>query len=287
MTIEKDHEKKGMKCMFGFVIADAALLSEENKIRYRGWHCGLCRSLNMVCGQSSRLLLHYDMAFLAMLLSSVHRLPETSEETACKPHPLKKHLEIRTSASDYAADMSVILGYYKLMDDWHDDKNPAALAAASAFASKCHELEEKYPRQAQAIANCLETLNELEQDGECNPDLPANCFGRLMGELFVMEDGIACGQELRAFGRTLGRFIYVLDAAIDLATDMKHERYNCLTGTPHDEIDETLQAMGGDFMRCYKKLPLSADVEITDNILTAGVWQKYEAQKKKLTKKEP
>ncbi len=275
-----------MKKMFGFVTAASELLSEENKIRYRGWYCGLCRSLGAVCGQSSRLLLNYDMAFLAMLLSSVHRLPETTDECACPAHPLKKHIEIRTSASDYSADMNVILSYYKLMDDWHDDRNPAALAAASAFASKCRELEQKYPRQAQAISTCLENLSELEADGECNPDLPANCFGRLMGELFVMEDGIESGQELRAFGRTLGRFIYVMDAATDLHSDIKHERYNCLTGTSPDEIHQILQVMGGDFMRCYKKLPLSADIEITDNILTAGVWQKYAAQKRKQAKKE-
>ena len=272
--------------MFGFVTAARGLLSEENQMRYRGWYCGLCRSLGEVCGQSGRLLLHYDMAFLAILLSSVYRLPETSEENVCAVHPLKKHLELRTSASDYSAEMNVILGYYKLMDDWHDDRNPAALAAASAFAAKCRELEEKYPRQAQAIAVCLENLSELEQDGECNPDLPANCFGRLMGELFVMEDGIEYEQELRAFGRTLGRFIYVMDAATDLRSDVKHERYNCMTGMPSDEIDETLQVMGGDFMRCYRKLPLSTDAEITDNILTAGVWQRYAAQKRKLAKKE-
>ena len=107
-----------------------------------------------------------------------------------------------------------------------------------------------------------------------------------MGELFVMEDGIESGQELRAFGRTLGRFIYVMDAATDLHSDIKHERYNCLTGTSPDEIHQILQVMGGDFMRCYKKLPLSADIEITDNILTAGVWQKYAAQKRKQAKKE-
>ena len=271
--------------MFGFVTAASGLLSEENKIRYRGWYCGLCRSLGEVCGKSCRLLLNYDMAFLAMLLSSVHGLEETSAECSCAAHPLKKHLEIRTAASDYAADLNVILGYYKLLDDWHDDKNPAALAAASAFASKCHDLEVKYPRQAQAIATCLENLGELEQDGECNPDLPANCFGRLMGELFVMEDGIEQEQELRAFGRTLGRFIYVMDAAIDLRSDIRHERYNCLVGTDPKSIYELLQVMGGDFMRCFRRLELTTDTEIAENILTAGIWQKYAARHRKKKKK--
>ncbi len=272
--------------MFGFVTAASELLSEENRIRYRGWYCGLCRSLGEVCGKSCRLLLNYDMAFLAILLSSVHRLEETTAECSCAAHPLKKHLEIRTAASDYAADMNVILGYYKLIDDWHDDKNPAALAAASAFASKCRELEEKYPRQAQAIATCLDNLSELEQDGECNPDLPANCFGRLMGELFVTEDGIGQEQALRAFGRTLGRFIYVMDAATDLRSDIRHERYNCLVGADPGSIYELLQVMGGDFMRCFRRLELTADIEIAENILTAGVWQKYMARQPKRKKKE-
>ena len=272
--------------MFGFVTAASELLREENRIRYRGWYCGLCRSLGEVCGKSCRLLLNYDMAFLAMLLSSVHGLEESAEECSCAAHPLKKHLEIRTAASDYAADMNVILGYYKLMDDWHDDRNPAALAAASAFAPKCRELEEKYPRQAQAIATCLDNLSELEEDGECNPDLPANCFGRLMGELFVMAEGLDDEQELRAFGRTLGRFIYVMDAATDLESDVRHERYNCLVGTEPDGIYDLLQVMGGDFMRCYRRLTLSKDAEIADNILTAGIWQKYAARHQKKKKKE-
>ena len=270
--------------MFGIVTAASELLSDQNKIRYRGWYCGLCRSLGQVCGKSARLLLNYDMTFLTMLLSSVHGLEETSDECSCAAHPLKKHLEIRTSASDYAADMNVILGYYNLLDDWHDDKNPAALAAASAFASKCRELEQKYPRQAAAIATCLENLGELEQDGECNPDLPANCFGRMTAELFVLAEGMDSEQELRAFGRTLGRFIYIMDAAIDLQEDLRHERYNCLAGTPPEDIREILEVMGGDFMRCYQKLPLTADREIADNILTSGVWQQYTAMQSKKEK---
>lgn len=272
--------------MFGFVKAATGLLDEAGKQRYRGWYCGLCRALGDVCGKSSRLLLNYDMTFLAMLLSSVHRLPESSEERACAVHPMKKHTEIRTSATDYAADMNVILGYYKMLDDWHDDKNPAALAASSAFAPKVRELEGRYPRQAQAIAACLETLSQLEEDGECNPDLPANCFGRLMGELFVMDGSDFCRQELRSFGRTLGRFIYIMDAATDLPGDLRHERYNCLVGIPADSIYETLQIMGGDFMRCYERLPVEADRDIIDNILTTGIWQKYAAGQRKKPKKE-
>lgn len=266
--------------MFGFVTAAVQRLEEEDMRRYRGWYCGLCRALEAVCGQQARLLLNYDMTFLTMLLSSVYGLDETETEATCAAHPRKPHTEIRTRASDYAADMNVILMYYKLLDDWHDDKNPAARAAAAVYARKCAELSEKYPRQSGAIVTCLERLNDLEKDGECNPDLPANCFGRLMGELFIMEEGLPHEQELRAFGRTLGRFIYILDAATDLRADLRRRRYNPLTGLEADEIPDMLQVMGGDFMRTYQRLPVTKDRAVIDNILREGIWQKYRKKKK-------
>lgn len=265
--------------MFGFVTVAPPLLSDENKTRYRGWYCGLCKALGRHCGQSCRLLLTYDMVFPAMVLSSVGQMPEIRENNRCIVHPLRPHCEIRTAASDYCADMNVVLSYYKLLDDWQDDKNPAALAAAAVYRSKCGRLQEKYPRQSAAVADCLRELSALERDGENNPDLPANCFGRLMGEIFVMQDDSALAPDLRAFGRALGRFIYIMDAATDLHTDLRRERYNPLVGIPHGEITGLLEIMGGDMMSAFRKLPVTSDRDIMENILCAGIWTKYQHRK--------
>lgn len=272
--------------MFGFVTVAPDWLSEENKTRYRSWYCGLCRSLGQTCGQSCRLLLTYDMVFPAMLLSSVCQMPETCENHRCMVHPFQFHTEIRTQATDYAADMNVILSYYKLMDDWQDDRNPAALAAASVCRRQCSAIAEKYPRQCGAVVDCLRELSALERDGENNPDLPANCFGRLMGEIFVMNDGGGMlEQSLRQFGYTLGRFIYIMDAATDLHRDLKRERYNPLVGIPHGEITELLKIMGGDVMRAFHALPVVNDREIMENILCAGIWRKYQTEQQKHCRK--
>lgn len=217
-----------------------------------------------------------------MLLSSVAQLPESCERKRCIVHPFQTHPEIRTAASDYAAAMNVILSYYKLLDDWEDDKNPAALAAASVYRGKCKTLREQYPRQCRAVADCLRELSALERDGENNPDFPANCFGQLMGELFVMNDGdSALAQSLRAFGRALGRFIYIMDAAADLHGDLKHERYNPLVGISHGDITELLEIMGGDVMRTFQALPLTNDRDIMENILCAGIWTNYQTPQTK------
>ena len=227
------------------------------------------------------MLLTYDLVFPAMLLSSVYQMDETCENNCCIVHPIKTHAEIRTAASDYATAMNVILSYYKLLDDWQDDKNPAALAAASVYRGKCSALQEQYPRQCRAVADCLRELSALERDGENNPDLPANCFGRLMGEIFVMKDDSgATEQSLRTFGHALGRFIYLMDAAADLYGDLKHERYNPLVAIPHGDITELLEIVGGDVMRTFRTLPVTSDRDIMENILCAGIWTNYQRKEK-------
>ncbi len=272
--------------MFGYVAAAPELLSDSDKIRYRGWYCGLCKSLGSCTGQKCRFLLTYDMAFLAMLLSSVYGMEESIADDGCVIHPFKKHTEIRSAASNYAAYMNVVLVYYKLVDDWNDDKNFASLTASSLFRSKCRKISEDYPRQCDAIVNCLAELSELERGGEFNPDLPANCFGKLMGELFVIDDSDEFADRLRSFGRTLGRFIYIMDAAVDLRSDLKRERYNPLMTVSADEIDEMLNIMGGDFMRAFHRLPITTDRDLMENILCAGIWIKYNQHKQNIRKKD-
>lgn len=261
--------------MFGYVTAAPNLLNDTDKIRYRGWYCGLCKALGKCIGQKCRFLLTYDMAFLAMLLSSVYQMKESSADNSCIIHPFKKHTELRTQASDYAACMNVVLAYYKFKDDWQDDKDIVALTTTQVFRNNCKKINRNYPRQCNAIVKCLSELSELERNGEFNPDLPANCFGELMGELFVIDDSDELCDKLRLFGRTLGRFIYIMDAAVDLKNDLKRQRYNPLMTVASDEIHEMLTVMGGDFMRAFQNLPLSTDRELMENILCAGIWTKY------------
>ena len=64
--------------MFGYLVADPGLLTEEELARYRGCYCGLCRCLKERHGEAARLALTYDMTFLTLLLSSLY---EPGEET--------------------------------------------------------------------------------------------------------------------------------------------------------------------------------------------------------------
>lgn len=55
--------------MFGYVHISPDKLSEEEKERYQACYCGLCHTLGRRYGTFARMILNYDLVFLAVLLS--------------------------------------------------------------------------------------------------------------------------------------------------------------------------------------------------------------------------
>ena len=264
--------------MFGFVTASCKELTKEQSDRYGGVYCGICRQIRDSASQGARVGLGYDMAFLALLLTSLYEPEETSGPLHCAAHPFRKRDWVDNEFIRYAADMNVALAYYKAMDDWFDDRNPAAKIMANVFGKTMPSLLKMYPRQCGAIESCIGELSALEADNCPNPDETANTFGRLMGELLVYREDI-WSPILRDLGRHLGRFIYLADAAVDYRADKKKNKYNPFlamgTGEDWPRWEEYLvQAMG----RCtheFEKLPLVQDKALLDNILYSGVWMNY------------
>ena len=218
--------------MFGYVIANLEGLTQAQKDRYKGCYCGLCRVLKQRHGFSGRLTLTYDMTFLVLLLSALYEADEERGMEACPAHPLRKHFYWQTRYTEYAADMNVVLAYNNCRDDWQDDGSALKYWEAEALSRQCAAVRARWPRQCAAIEQCMAELSEIEQADTGDPDAAANCFGRLMGELFVTDE--LWDDRLRPFGEALGRFIYLLDAVIDLPEDLRRGRYNPLRTLPQD-----------------------------------------------------
>ena len=262
--------------MFGYVSASYDELDEVQQRRYGAVYCGICRSIRKQSGQLARLALSYDMAFLALLLTSLYEPEETSGGNACILHPIKKRPWADNAYIRYAADMNVALAYYNCMDDWQDDRNPAARAAAAVLKAACGAIETRYPRQCGAIRRCIDELRKLENTNCSNPDEAANCFGQLMAELLVYHDDL-WAPILREMGHSLGRFIYLADAVNDLPRDKKKRKYNpfLAAGLDPAHFEEYLVL---DMARCtesFEKLPLVQDKALLDNILYSGIWVEY------------
>lgn len=262
--------------MFGYVIANIDNLSQEEKDHYKACYCGLCKALGSRHGAISRITLTYDMTFLVLLLSSLYGQDTALNRERCAVHPLKQHNYWQNEITSYAADMNVLLAYFNFMDDWKDDKKITALIEAKAFEGSYRRVSKLYTDKCDIISRCLSTLSEIEKSGELNPDIPANCFGELMGEIFVYRDDEHAG-DLREFGKALGKFIYIMDACLDLEADIKKERYNPLVTLSSQSFKEILNLLMADCTEKFRRLPIEKDKSIIENILYSGVWTRFEA----------
>ena len=264
--------------LFGYVTASIGELTKEEKLRYNAVYCGICRQIRLRSSSLARLGLSYDMAFLALLHMSLYEPEETSGKRACGLHPLRPRPWVDNEYIAYCADMNVALAHYSFLDDYADEGSRTALLLANRFGKGLEEIEARWPRQCESIRTCLTQLSTLEQENCTNPDEPAQCFGMLMGELLVYREDL-WAEHLRAMGQALGRFIYLVDAAVDYRKDAKKGRYNPFLAQGKGE-DPALweQYLVLAMARCadqFERLPLVQDKPLLDNILYSGVWARF------------
>jgi len=261
--------------MFGYVTASHRELTGEQKARYGSVYCGICRQIRTRCSQTAGLGLSYDMAFLALLLMSLYEPEETRGKDACLLHPVRRRPWVDNPYIRYAADMNVLLAYFNALDDWEDDGSLAGKFMTEVCGKHRETIARDWPRQYEAVRQCLEELSILEKENCPNPDLPAGVFGKLMGELLVYREDL-WAPALRQMGDALGRFVYLMDAAADYRRDRKKGRYNPFAAMDPDRLTprwrEYLVLTMGRCCDYYERLPLVQDKDLLDNILYSGVW---------------
>lgn len=266
--------------MFGYLTASVQQLTEEQALRYKSFYCGVCISLKRRHGQLSRLTLNYDLSFLVLLLSSLYEPEESVEESCCVVHPFKKQCMRFNEMSDYAADMNLMLAYLKCMDNWQDDGSILSLTEAAALKKSYQQLTALYPRQHQAMHSALAALHAMEKERIEDPDAAASCFGALMAEILVYRED-RWSDTLRAMGMALGRFIYIMDAVMDLNSDTRKNSYNPFRryyGLDNEtRFRDILKMLLAECVYHFDKLPLVQDADILKNILCLGLWQQFDA----------
>lgn len=218
--------------MLGYVRADAPELRLRDSECYKALYCGLCRQMGKCTGQCSRLSLSYDFAFLAAFRMSLTNETITLEKKRCLVHPLKKrNMAMHSPTLAYCADASAILTYHKCRDDVDDEKGFKRLRARVAsgfFSSAYRRAKRRYPALDATVKSLLGELRQYEKDTAAPPsaDAPAAIFGNLMAA--VCAEGLA-GTEARiasAFGRAIGHWIYLIDAADDYRADLASGSFN-------------------------------------------------------------
>lgn len=283
--------------MQGYITIDKGELRVRELDVYQGYYCGICKTIGRRMGQASRMTLSYDSVFLAMVLDALEEeMPEPKMEHCIVHHISKKPVIGDNLAIDFAADITILLAYHKMRDDWEDERKLSSKLAMTILRGAYKSLEKKLPSLSRNIALDLKELSNLERDKSSSLDRFSECFGRIMGNVFglgyleVMELGceitlgdmkLPLARVFYEMGAFLGKWIYTIDALDDYREDMEKDRYNPLIyrhpyGMQLKDIEkyrEVLYSYMGGVLQAYDLLPLKKNKEILDNILLLGMRQ--------------
>ena len=215
--------------MFGYVLPSGEYLDAAAKEQFQGAYCGLCHTLGHHYGWAGRMILNYDMAFLAMLLS---RGEGTLCTRRCALHPVKgRACSCGGESFDTATHMSVVLTWWQIQDGIADHgfwKGLKYRLAALALCRAYRKARSRVPQFDEHTRLHLEKLSTLEGERCPSLDAAADTFASLLaGAARQIEDGVH-RRILQQMFYHLGRWIYLVDAVDDLAKDMKSGSYNPL-----------------------------------------------------------
>lgn len=271
--------------MFGYIVVNRDELKIKDYNLYRSFYCGLCQELKNTYGRSGQISLSYDMTFLILLLTALYESKNQKSFCKCIAHPFEKHPVSTNEFTSYAADMNLILTYYKCLDDWQDEKKAGRRLYAQALHGKMKTLTKKYPEKTRIIAENLNAINACEKRGETDLDTVSGYFGAIMAAVFACRED-EWEETLREMGFFFGKFIYLMDAYEDLEEDRKKGCYNPfipLSGDAdfEEKTGQILTMMMAECCRAFERLPILSYTDILRNILYSGVWTRYNLVKEK------
>ncbi len=271
--------------MFGYINIQPQALTDEQKKRYRARYCGLCRALRDRAGAAGRLTLSNDMTFLSILLGSLYEPSEEEGTDPCPLHPLKKLPWSRSECTEYAADMNLILAWYKSLDNAADEGSAVARGRAKRLEKTASEALGRHPEQAKGIREALEEIGKIEKEDRCDVDRLCRLSGQMLGWVFSFREDVF-RPVLFSVGASLGAFVYLMDAWEDYDTDLKKGCFNPLREI-HDQRDyqdlihDALLMKMGDVSAALSLLPLQKDMDLIENVVYHGVWSRYDYLMKK------
>jgi len=217
--------------MLGYVKTNAEELRVREHLYYRALYCGLCHRMGKCTGHCSRMTLNYDFVFLAAVRYALTGEKPIFKKQRCLLHPFRPRMAAQKSeALDFCADASALLVYHKIADDKQDErglKKARAYLLQPFCAIGYRRAKRRHASLDQAVRGYLSALSSQERSpSTTGADACAAHFANLMEAVFA--DGLeGTAQRLaKTIGKSVGHWIYLVDAADDFAQDRKRGRFN-------------------------------------------------------------
>lgn len=264
--------------MFGYIAPQKDELKVRELAEYNGIYCGLCKTIGRRYSQLARLCLSYDCAFLAALIMGMYPCGGY-EKKRCALKPFKKPcMCARNSAAlDFAADANVLLSYYKMEDDWRDEKKLSAFFGRLLLSCSAKKAARNAPELADAIQSGLCDISAVEARGSSEIDEAAHAFAAMMSCAAALAPVPADMKDtLRSFMFDLGRWLYLIDAWDDRKKDSKTGSYNVfnIAGADSERARFVLNCNINEAIKLFELIDFKSGFGLLDNIIHLGIVEK-------------
>ncbi len=264
--------------MFGYIVPKVCELKVREYELFRAYYCGLCKALKRNYRRTA--VLNFDSVFLYLLADSLHEEQNTIKPCKCGLHPFEKRQQVCADAAEYAADVNILMAYFKAADDVRDRKKGNMVRT---FLRKPYrEAAAKHPHLTEVAQQTIGGLHRLEEQKSMNTDAVADTYARLLGTVFGDVD-VLQSHVLYDFGYSLGRWVYLIDAAEDWEKDAAAGEYNVYqykygerTQEAKEEILRSMQYSLAQAAQALERLELKKNKELLQNIIYLGLREQTE-----------
>lgn len=286
--------------MLGYVKAFKPEMKIKDYELYRGIYCSLCRALGRNYSPVAQLFLSYDFALAAVLRLAVGASGCEFSQKRCPYNPAKKCLICgRKDELDLCAHAVIITVYYKVIDNMRDAGFKSKLLAYLIYPV-IYFMHKKAARLApeieKAVSEAMEEQRIAEEKNGVGIDEAAHPSANALGKFFSLGFEGDKKQLLYSIGYMIGRFVYILDAADDLESDLKSGSFNPFKNADisneekraefANRVEEMLNLTQSTALESLDTLETKRFEEILENIVFDGldncgkrVLAKYRPQK--------
>lgn len=269
--------------MFGYVKVYKPELKMKEFEMYRGVYCSLCKQLGKSYGVLSRLVLNYDITFLALLLQATQKNESEYKKSHCTFCFAKKCVccSLPDDSLEYAAAMTIIMTYHKLRDNIHDGNffnKLVSLLAFPYFKFKYKKASKYYPEISSQTNEQMQNQTTVEEKKSSSVDLAADASAKALGNIIAYKFPEEEKENAYRFGYCLGRFVYICDALEDLEKDFKENNYNVFL--LNSELDfeiirknaySVLDTTADETAKAYENLVFKRYKSVLDNVIYYGL----------------
>ena len=270
--------------MFGFIRPVKSELRVREADRFQQVYCGLCHAIRARYGRFYTLFLSYDMTFFVLVAGAEREGTPPPCRKRCDAHPLlKRPCAAPDDALALAADVSVLLSYHKFRDSLADEKGAKRLLAwlLCGLGKRGYQrARARLPDADREIVAALDDLQAIEREKCPSMDRAADASARMTAAV-VPRTGDARERVLRQMFYHIGRWVYLLDAAQDVAEDLEQGNYNPVVlrydlrkpdlTEIKDALERTLERSLADVCMAFDLLDAQRDAELIRNIIFLGM----------------